>query len=267
MRQEGVLQKMKAEINGEVQYYLDINGTAVHMNSFLDKPITLHKKGSQCLNCGKERSIFSQGFCYPCFFSSPKMGDWVMKPELCTAHLGIEDRDLAYEKEVQLTPHIVYLAHSSDVKVGITRKTQVPTRWIDQGAHQGLAILEVPNRYLSGVAEIALKAHISDRTHWQNMLKNKIKPADLIELREELKTHLPEEVQEYFLPNQEVVHIKFPVLEYPQKVKSFNFKKELAISGRLKGIKGQYLIFDDNRVINIRNNSGYIVELTEGDPL
>lgn len=264
MKAEGVLQKMDTELAQKVQYHLKLDGETVYMNDLLDREITLRLQGSRCLCCGKERSIFRQGFCYPCFFSSPRTGAWVMKPELCTAHLGIEDRDLEYEKEIQLTPHIVYLANSGDVKVGITRKTQIPTRWIDQGAHLALPILEVPNRYLSGVAEIALKTRVSDRTNWRNMLRNKIRKVDLESVRQELESALPEEVAEYFMPDSEPIKIEFPVLQYPQKVKSFNFKKEKELSGILKGIKGQYLIFEDDTVINIRSNSGYVVELEVG---
>lgn len=264
MKAEGVLQKMQTELAEKVQYHLDMDGEIVHMNELLDHEISLRLRGSRCLCCGKERSIFRQGFCYPCFFSSPSTGAWVMKPELCTAHLDIEDRDLEYEKEIQLTPHIVYLANSGDVKVGITRKTQVPTRWIDQGAHLALPILEVPNRYLSGMAEIALKTHVSDRTNWRNMLKNEIKKVDLEAVRQELESSLPAEVAEYFMPDAEPLKIEFPVLLYPRKVKSFNFKKEKELSGILKGIKGQYLIFEDGTVINIRSNSGYVVELEVG---
>ena len=104
--------------------------------------------------------------------------DWVMRPELSTAHLNKEDRDLEYEKKVQLQPHIVYLANSSNVKVGVTRKSQVPTRWIDQGAHEAIEIIEVPNRYLAGITEVALKDYVSDKTNWRTMLKNDIKDED-----------------------------------------------------------------------------------------
>ena len=88
-----------------------------------------------------------------------------MHPELSTAHLDKEDRDLEYEKKVQLKPHVVYLANSSNVKVGVTRKSQIPTRWIDQGAHEAIEIVEVPNRYLAGITEVALKDYVADKTN------------------------------------------------------------------------------------------------------
>lgn len=258
---QGVLQKMMTELTHEVQYYLPLSQDIVHLNQLLDKEISLNFAGYQCLNCSKDKRIFRQGFCYDCFYESPLAGEWIMKPELSTAHLNQEDRDLAFEKRVQLQPHIVYLANSSDVKVGITRKTQVPTRWIDQGAHEAMPILETPNRYLAGVAEVALKQHISDKTNWRTMLKNTIKEVNLNTVREQLKGYLPEEVLPYFIENGEITTIKFPVLQYPKKVKSINFKKITAYRGVLKGIKGQYLIFEDNTVLNVRSNSGYVITL------
>jgi hypothetical protein len=214
------------------------------------------------LNCGKKKKIFRQGFCYDCFFSSPAVGDWIMKPELSTAHLGIQDRDLAYEERVQLQPHIVYLALSSEVKVGVTRKTQVPTRWIDQGAEKAISIVEVPNRYLAGITEVALKSHFADKTNWRKMLTNDIVFTDLIKEREKLQSLLPNEVQEYFhLEKNDLYEMNYPVLEYPSKIGSLSLDKTPNYSGKLTGIKGQYLIFEDGTVFNIRSNEGYIVRI------
>src|SRR5690625_2027891 len=257
----GVLKKMKVELDNEVQYYLDLPEDFLHINSLLDKNLNLSFKGYQCLSCGQDKIIFRQGFCYDCFYKSPMAGDWIIRPELSTAHLGKEDRDLAFEKRIQLQPHIVYLATSGDVKVGITRKTQIPTRWIDQGAHEAIPILETPNRYLSGIAEVALKDHISDKTNWRNMLRNNINDIDLFPVQQELKTYLPEEVMDFYVENPEKTKINFPVSKYPTKVKSLNFKNQLSYSGKLKGIKGQYLIFEDNTVFNVRSNSGYVIDI------
>lgn len=261
---QGVLKKMKTELAGEVQYYLDFPDDIVVANQLLDKKVSLQFKGYQCLNCRKDKRIFRQGFCYDCFYESPMVGDWVMKPELSTAHLEREDRDLEFEKKVQLQPHIVYLANSSNVKVGVTRKSQIPTRWIDQGAHEAIPILETPNRYLAGVAEVALKEHIADKTNWRNMLKNKVEDVDLFEIREGLKDYLPEETKSYFLDNEKELEINFPVIQYPKKPKSLSFKKQTDYTGTLKGIKGQYLIFEDDTVFNVRNNSGYVAEIDVG---
>ena len=184
-----------------------------------------------------------------------------MKPELSKAHLNIEDRDLAYEKSVQLKPHIVYLANSSNVKVGVTRKQQVPTRWIDQGAHEALEIVEVPNRYLAGITEVALKEYVADKTNWRKMLKNDIEDENLVEWRDKLKVFIPEEAKEYFIENNSETHLSFPVLKYPEKPKSLNLIKTPTFKGKLVGIKGQYLIFEDETVFNVRSNEGLVVSI------
>jgi len=218
MAYQGVLTKMETEFLQPIQYYLVFESDFIHMNQLLDKTLTIKFIKHQCLNCKLDKPIYRQGFCKSCFFEIPQAADWIMRPELSTAHLDKEDRDLEYEKKVQLQPHIVYLANSSNVKVGVTRKTQVPTRWIDQGAHEAIEIVEVPNRYLAGITEVALKDHVSDKTNWRTMLKND----------------------------------------------TINLSKTPDYTGKLKGIKGQYLIFDDDTVFNIRANEGLVVKLTVG---
>ena len=263
MQYHTVLKKMMTELSDDVHYYLEVENDFLNLNQLLGRKIEIHFEGYHCLNCGKEKKIFRQGFCYECFYESAQVGDWIMKPELSTAHLDIEDRDLEYEKKVQLKPHVVYLALSSNVKVGVTRKTQIPTRWIDQGASKAIEIVEVPNRFLAGITEVALKAHVSDKTSWQKMLKNEIAEIDLIEEREKLKQYIPKEAASYFLPNNgKITTIEYPVLKYPTKIKTLNLENTPEFSGKLMGIKGQYLLFEDNTVFNVRNNEGYKVQLS-----
>jgi len=261
MHYQGVLQKMQTELQENIQYYLLFKDDVLNMNQLLGKKLSFSFVKYQCMGCQKDKEIFRQGFCKQCFFEQPAAGEWIMHPEKSTAHLGIEDRNLEYEKAVQLKPHIVYLALSSTVKVGVTRKTQVPTRWIDQGANQALPILEVPNRYLAGIAEVSLKNYVADKTNWRAMLKNEIPEADLVASRNELKQYLPDEVLPYLLENEKILDLNFPVLQYPTKVKSLNLTKTPDYTGVLKGIKGQYLIFEDNTVFNVRNNEGLVVDL------
>lgn len=262
MQYEGVLTKMETEYGNPIQYYLVFENSFLNVNQLLDKNIEINFVGFQCLNCRKKKKIFRQGFCYDCFYSSAAVGDWIMKPELSTAHLGIADRDLAYEEKVQLQPHIVYLALSSEVKVGVTRKTQVPTRWIDQGANEAIAIVEVPNRYLAGITEVALKNHYADKTNWRKMLTNAIEAVDLVAERMKLQDLIPAEVQEYFYSNKnDLYQMEYPVLQYPSKVKSLSLDKKPHFEGKLTGIKGQYLLFEDGTVFNIRGSEGYVVRI------
>ena len=259
MLYEGVLRKMQTENGNPIQYFLVFDTDFLNMNQALDKELQIDFIKFQCLNCGQDKPIYRQGFCKSCFYETPSAGDWIMKPELSTAHLDKEDRDLDYEKKVQLQPHIVYLANSSNVKVGVTRKSQVPTRWIDQGAHEAIEIVEVPNRYLAGITEVALKDHVSDKTSWQKMLKNDIEDLDLTEWRAKLQPYIPEEAAQYFIEDNTETNLEFPVLQYPEKVKSLNLTKTPSYRGILKGIKGQYLIFEDNTVFNIRGSEGYYI--------
>ncbi|WP_158975613.1 DUF2797 domain-containing protein [Cellulophaga sp. L1A9] len=262
MQYEGVLRKMQTEIGHPIQYYMIFENDFLNVNQILNKEITINFIKYQCLNCGLDKPIYRQGFCKSCFFDIPSAGDWIMRPELSTAHLDQEDRDLAYEKKVQLQPHIVYLANSSNVKVGVTRKSQVPTRWIDQGAHEAIEIVEVPNRYIAGITEVALKNYVGDKTNWRTMLKNEIVDENLIDWRNKLKQYIPEEALPYFIDNNIETHLDFPVSQYPKKVKSLNLSKTPSYTGTLIGIKGQYFIFSDDTVFNIRSNEGLYVSMT-----
>ena len=260
---EGVLTKMQTELGNPIQYYLVFENSFLNLNQLLDKELEISFQGYQCLHCGKKKKIFRQGYCYDCYMSSASVGNWIMKPELSTAHLDIEDRDLEYERKVQLQPHIVYLALSSEVKVGVTRGTQVPTRWIDQGAVKAIPILELPNRYLAGITEVALKKNYADKTNWQKMLKNEVPQVDLIQERLKAGNFLPNEVRDYYAENNSHLYdFHYPVLTYPKKVTSLSLDKTPLFQGRLSGIKGQYLLFQDGTVFNVRTFEGYVVKIS-----
>lgn len=261
MKYQGVLKKMTTENLETIQYYLDMKTDFLNMNQLINSKITLSFVQYECLNCHLEKKIYRQGFCRSCFLETPNAGDWIIRPELSKAHLDIEDRDLAYEKSVQLKPHIVYLANSGNVKVGVTRKTQVPTRWIDQGAHEAIALVEVPNRYLAGITEVALKSYVADKTNWRKMLKNEIENENLIIWKEKLSAFIPQETQAYIIKNNKETLINFPIEKYPLKPKSLNIVKSQNYTGILVGIKGQYLIFEDETVFNIRSNEGLVVNI------
>ncbi|MDT0556955.1 DUF2797 domain-containing protein [Patiriisocius hiemis] len=259
---QGVLTKMQTENGSPIQYYLVFKDDFLNVNQLLDKKVTISFVGYECLNCNLNKKIYRMGFCKSCFYEVPQAADWVIRPELSKAHIDEEDRDLEYEKRVQLQPHIVYLANSSNVKVGVTRKSQVPTRWIDQGAHEAIEIVEVPNRYLAGITEVALKDFVGDKTNWRTMLKNEVQDENLVEWRDKLKQHIPNEAKEYFIENNTETNLEFPVLQYPTKLKSLNLEKSPQYTGLLKGIKGQYLLFEDSTVFNVRSNEGYVVSIS-----
>lgn len=253
---------MRTEIGSPIQYFLPLlEDQELGMNQVIGRELSLSMLGFQCLNCANtQKKIYRMGHCYDCFYQMPQTADWIIKPELSKAHLGIEDRDLEFEKNVQLKPHIVYLALSSEVKVGVTRKTQVPTRWIDQGANAAIPLVEVPNRYLAGITEVALKDYVADKTNWRKMLKNEVPHQDLSKVRSELLQYLPDEVREFICLDDQL-DLDFPISNYPLKIKSLNLTKTPTFNGVLKGIKAQYLIFEDDTVFNVRGNEGFVVKM------
>src|SRR5690606_32288497 len=259
----GVLTKMQTEFTEPINYFLIFENDFINMNQFLNKRINISFVKYECLCCHLDIPIYRQGFCKTCFYETPNAGDWIMRPELSKAHLDEEDRDLEFEKKMQLQPHTVYLANSSDVKIGVTRKSSIPTRWIDQGAHEAIEIVEVPNRYLAGITEVALKAHVSDRTNWRKMITNEVIDVDLEAEKERLAPFIPEEVLPYYIQSKsKEIELRFPVLEYPVKINTLNLNKMPVYEGVLKGIKGQYLIFNDGTVFNVRGSEGYVVNIT-----
>jgi hypothetical protein len=257
----GVLQKMTSIHDDPVRYILDFESNFMLMNQAINKEMHISKKGYCCLSCNGNIEIFANGFCKKCFFESPKSGDWVMRPELSKAHLNEEDRDLEFEKEMQLQPHIVYFSITSELKVGVTRMNNMMTRWVDQGAIESIILLELPNRYLAGLAEVELKEGYSDKTNWRKMLTNEIGKVNLIKEKKNALERLSDDLRKYKSDNNEVYKFNYNVLDYPKSVKSMSLKKSDQIQGRLIGIKGQYLIFEDSSVFNIRSNEGYVVEI------
>jgi hypothetical protein len=256
------LEKMHTKHEETVQYFLPTHPEVVCLNDFIGKEIELHWTGTiTCRTCTKKtKKSFGEGFCFSCFSNSAEASPCILHPELCEAHLG-KGRDIEYEIKNHLQPHYVYLAATDIVKVGVTRATQIPTRWIDQGANKAILLAEVPNRYLAGVIEVALKDFYADKTNWQNMLRDiQDDSIDLIEEKWQVCDELPADLAQYWLENDEILTFNYPVVTYPSKVQSMTFDKEARITGRLSGIRGQYLYFDDQKVINLRRHTGYEIE-------
>lgn len=258
-----IIKKMITKYNIPIKYYINLSQKKIFLNKLINTKIKISHIGYQCLNCKKNKKIKALGYCFNCFFTIPQTGKYIFYPEKSKAHLGIEDRNLIYESNFQLQPHIVYLANSGNIKVGVTRKTNMITRWMDQGAEQVIIFAKTNNRYESGIIEKEIKKHISDRTHWKKMLSNNINTpiASLYKVKEELKLKIQNKKNINFLSiNNNIFEFKYPITYYPNKITSINLIKSKNINGILIGIKGQYLIFD-NQVFNWRNHEGYIIEL------
>jgi len=263
----GPIRKMKTSLEEQVKYELHLGDCdPIVMSDYVGKGIRLTwQKQILCVNCGSPTNkSFAQGFCYPCFSTSPAMSECIIRPELCQAHLGKGIRDAEWDQEHHNCPHFVYLALTDAVKVGVTRFNQIPTRWIDQGAWKAIRLAEVPYRQLAGEIEIALKEYVTDKTNWRNMLRDQRKEGvDLVDEKYDLIEYLPDELQDFVSDDDEVTEINYPVIAYPEKVKSVSFDKTEVVSGLLQGIRGQYLIFADGTVINMRKFGGYVVQFEE----
>ncbi len=279
MSEIGAIEKLTAQLdsNNLVQYQLPLSSIdnkevkeSIALNPLIGKEISLQFHGTiACKHCGKTtKKSYSQGYCYPCMTKLAQCDMCIMKPETCHFHLGT-CREPQWGESHCMVDHYVYLANSSGLKVGITRHTQLPTRWIDQGACQALPIFKVATRLQSGLVESALAEYISDKTNWRAMLKGEPAPINLKSRAEELIPEISMRLSQLRLKygsdaieelNENVQDIHFPVSQYLTKISSFNFDKTPLVSGVLLGIKGQYLIFDKG-VINMRKFSAYQISI------
>jgi len=265
----GIIRKMRSRLEQPVIYSLPLGDSLLPLNQLLEKNIKLEYSGAiYCVACGRKTSkSFNQGYCYPCFQKLAQCDSCIIHPERCHFDQGT-CREPAWGEKFCMQDHIVYLANSSGLKIGITRATQVPTRWVDQGATQALAIIRVRSRLQSGTLEVMFKQHVADKTNWRDMLKGDATELDMASEAQRLLTECESEIKEleerfgFFaisvLNGVEPVSISYPVVTYPTKITSLNFDKDPVVEGTLLGIKGQYLILDSG-VINLRRFSGYEV--------
>lgn len=243
-------------------YLIHTSNGDINMNDIIGLDVKIsYTNRIICSACGKiTRKSYGQGYCYPCFISVPETEDCVLRPELCLAHEGIA-RDMSFATKHCLINHIVYLALSGGLKVGVTRHHQVPTRWVDQGAVRSIKLIVTPNRYLAGMAEVSLKNIFADKTNWRKMLQGVDEDTNIYEMKHMALQALSKKGVALDVADDMEYWIDYPVKQYPQKISSINFDKSSTAKGKLMGIKGQYLIFDSNEVLNIRTHTGYEVEM------
>jgi len=264
----GRLRKMPAEAGNPVAYSIAVGDTRIPLNDLIGRPLRLDFDGViRCIHCDrKTNKSFNQGFCYPCFRKLAACDSCIMSPEKCHYHLGT-CREPEWGETHCMVEHVVYLANSSGLKVGITRASQVPTRWIDQGAVDAIPMVRVATRYLAGLVEVACKAHVADRTNWRAMLKGDVPELDLVDERQRMlglisddleslrQAHGQDSIREV---DEQGLGLSYPVQVWPAKIKTHNLDKSPEVEGVFEGIKGQYLILDTG-VINIRKFTGYEV--------
>lgn len=267
----GCLDKLVIAPGEPAQYQLPLGEQRQPLNALLGQTITLTSTGRIfCTHCQrKTNKSFGQGYCYPCFQKLAQCDNCILSPEKCHWHLGT-CREPEWAQQHCHTDHIVYLANASGVKVGITRASQMPTRWLDQGAIQALPIARVANRYQSGLLEVICKSHVPDKTDWRALLRQHAEPLNLPAARDTLLSHIRERLESLQIQHPETIHwlpdeamqtFEYPVLQYPSKIATLNFDKTPVISGVLSGIKGQYLFFPEG-ALNVRKFTAYEITLT-----
>ena len=267
----GTLRKMSARLEDPVAYQIRLDDRGIPLNPQIGKPLSLRFNGQiNCVHCARPtKKSFNQGYCFPCFQRLAQCDSCIIHPEKCHFDQGT-CREPAWGERNCMQDHIVYLANSSGLKVGITRASQIPTRWIDQGAVQALAIIRVRSRLQSGTLEVVLRQHVSDKTNWREMPKPESEDLDLHAHSRRLLAACASEIKELedrfgffaisILTGIEQVAINYPVTAMPDKLESLSFDKQAEVTGTLLGIKGQYLLLDTG-VINLRRFSGYHIEL------
>lgn len=263
---EGNILKMKShykDAKTPVRYSLPIGDEIVDMNPLIGKKIKLSFEGRiNCIATGEQiKKSYNQGYSYKALMALARCDLCIVKPELCHYHKGT-CREPKWGEENCMIPHYIYLSISSNLKVGITRHTQIPTRWIDQGAVMALPILKVKNRLTSGLLEKEVATAFSDRTNWRAMLKGEFEEVDLYAKREEIYEDFGDLFDDYDATDveDEQTDILYPLDVVPPKLKSLSFDKTAVVEGELLGIKGQYLILDCG-VLNIRKHQGYFLRL------
>lgn len=257
----GVLRKMKAELDEPVRYLMRLDRTlAIHEK--VGQWVTLSFTGEiECVSCGRAiKKTYGEGACYPCFQKDVSFSPCIIRPELCRGHLG-EGRDPDWEAAHHVQPHIVYLAWTGALKVGVTRVANLPGRWLDQGAGAAIRLAETPYRQIAGEIEVALKEHLSDRTQWQRMLSAGSADVDLCAEKQRYGGLLEARLQKWISEDDEVLRPRYPMEQPPSKPTRINLSKTPKIDGVLVGIRGQYLVFEGGRALNVRRHAGYKVEL------
>ncbi len=264
MHMQGVLRGLTHRYDRPINYFVHLGDEQITLNDYIGEKIRLTFQGQiECIHCGRKiKKTYNNGYCFPCFKRLPENDLCMVKPHLCHFNEGT-CRDEQFGKTQCMVPHYVYLALSSDIKVGITRKNRELKRWVDQGALKAVPIAEVPSRKTAGELEAFLAKYVPDKTNWRKMLKGPVTDKSLQAVREEMVDIIPETFRPFLLTNEELIDFTYPILEELDQIKAYNLHKTPMIQDRLIGIKGQYLLFDAG-VINMKKYAGYHIGIQVG---
>ncbi|OEH85359.1 hypothetical protein BHU72_04505 [Desulfuribacillus stibiiarsenatis] len=262
MKITGMIRGLAHQYQEPLQYFIKINDNRQEINSWLDAKVKIEYEGHiQCIYCGRViKKTFNHGSCFPCFQKLPENDLCIVKPDLCHYDKGT-CRDSEFGDSHCMQPHFVYLAVSSDLKVGLTRECNHLKRWGDQGAVQAIPIAKLPTRKLAGELEMRLAERFPDKTNWRKMLKGDTPEIDLLQFRKEAYSMVQEEYGDYFLHEESLTSLRYPIRQEMEKVTTFNLDKQPVIEDVLIGIKGQYLMFSSG-VLNVKKYAGYHVTIT-----
>ncbi len=263
-RTEIILKKLPhtaAELSAEPLRY---SFGEVPLNDLLGQPIRFSFAGHiECLNCGRKiKKTFGDGYCFVCSQKLAAADLCILRPERCHFRHGT-CREPEWAKTNCLVPHVIYLANTSGLKVGITREHKKFERWGDQGATSAIVLARVPERYISGIVEVELAKLSQDKTDWRALITGKSVAVDLLAAKAQMRAGFPADFTAHFLEGGDwdgVFEFRYPVQEYPAKALSLSFDKQAEISGTLQGIRGQY-VFVDGKAVNMRKHSGYRIAL------
>lgn len=262
----GFLRELKHQVGEVIQYDLTTDGQALPLNEWLGKSLKITATGRKsCIHCGRSvRKLYQNGYCFPCVTTLAECDLCIVKPHECHFHLGT-CRDEQFGLTHCMIPHYVYLAFSSGVKVGLTRKGRQWIRWVDQGASRAVLLAEVPTRKMAGELEMEVAKHLADKTDWRKMLRETgvSIETDLREVKDQVIARLPEEYQGYVLSEERTVYeFVYPRnLEFEVNLRSLSLDKTPEITGTLEGIKGQYLLLDSG-VFNVKKHTGYDAQIS-----
>lgn len=258
------LRELTHHMDEYVHYNLRTDQSEIGLHKALGETVSISHSGvKQCIRCGRKvKKLYQNGYCYPCVTTLAECDLCIVKPHECHHHLGT-CRDEEFANQHCMIPHYVYLAFSSHVKVGLTRKGRQLTRWVDQGALAAILVAELPTRKHAGELEVEIGAFLSDKTDWRKMLAGEMdETIDLRAVKQEVLERISSQWNSYCLTDVDYVHrFVYPRQEgFSPKLTSLSLDKTPLVEGVLRGIKGQYLLFDDG-VFNVKKHAGYGVDL------
>jgi hypothetical protein len=258
----GFLRGFSHEYGSPIKFILRLSESEIPLNGWIGERLQIQfLQEIRCIHCQKKiKKTYNSGYCYPCFIELAENDLCIIKPHECHYEKGT-CRDKTFALTHCMVPHYVYLAISSGLKVGLTRKGNQMKRWTDQGAIQAIPIAELPTRKLAGELEFELSNYIHDKTDWRKMLKGNMDEIQLLEKRNEIIKYVPEFYKKYLLEESKMFEFLYPQIETIQKIKTYDLEKFPFFSDRLIGIKGNYLIFEE-AVMNVKKYTGYKVSIS-----